>query len=101
MGIPQKMKSVTGITVKGVDLYSVTDLVARLKQGNDVLLEIPLQVVGSNKALMPITREDAENFNEKKALEIQILWTDETGMPGHTPKKGASVDEIIGGVYGD
>lgn len=101
MSIPQNMKSVTSLIIDGIDLYSVSDLVARLRQGNDISLEVPLSVMGANKALLALTREQAEQLSYKKALEVQILWMDENGMPGHTKIKGTSVDQILGGGYGD
>lgn len=101
MSIPQNMKSVTSLIIDGVDLYAVTNLIARVKQGSEDAIEIPLTVVDSNKALMPITRDQAEKLNYKKSLEVQILWIDENGMPGHTKIKGTAVDQILGGGFGD
>ena len=99
MGIPQKMKSVTGITVDGVDLTTVSNLVIRIQQGRADAIEIPLTVIDSSHALMPLTREQAEAL-EAKPVSAQVLWEDANGMPNCTGIRQQVIERVIGGGYG-
>lgn len=98
--IPQNMRSVTEIIIDEIDLTAMKDVVARVKQGNTILLEIPLTIINAHKALLPLSRTEAEQLSEKKALEIQILWSNENGMPNHSDIKYVSIDRVLGGGYG-
>lgn len=97
--IPQNMKSVTRVKVNGVDLTTVHNLVMRIQQGKTILFEIPMTVIDSDYAYLPLTRDQAVQLAAKGAT-FQVLLEDRNGMPNRSKVKQMAIDLVIGGAYG-
>lgn len=95
----QRIENELSVTVEGVDLTTVRDLVFWVRQSS-VFLEYVPEIADSGTMLVHIPKEDAMKLRSSD-VEMQLAFTDGEGRPMASDIVRMSVDRLLKGAgYG-
>lgn len=96
----QKMRNRVIIHCSGGDLTKYTNILVDLVQA-ELALEFEPVVIDAENAYFDISKEQATAL-KPAPVKMQMLYTDENGMPQATTIKSVTVHELLRGEpYGD
>lgn len=99
--IPQKMLSHTELDIPDLELTKLHDIEVVVEQ-EEFYKCMPGTVIDDHKLVFGLTAKEALRLDNKKPVSIQVLYTDENGIPFHTDVISEKVSRVIKrGTYGN